>query len=141
MNWKREVSLKAVALALGAAATALTSATAMAQRQKQQEQQQQRLAETPAPAGAGGPGRYALLREENKDSGCLVNLQQSGRAQLGPGCMDQGLVVFDPTGWSSGRNSLILRGRKGHRVTFMYRPDGTWLRDPPDKRPLALRKY
>lgn len=140
MKSKRELSLSAIALVLGAATIALTSATAMAQRQKQQEQQQ-RLPETPAPAGAGGPGRYALLREENKDSGCLVNLQQSGRAQLGPGCMDQGLVVFDPTGWSSGRNSLILRGRKGHRVTFMYRPDGTWLRDPPDKRPLALRKY
>ena len=141
MNWIDRVSLKAAALILGAAVSALTAGTALAQRQKQQQQQQSKLPETPAPAGAGGPGRYALLREENKDSGCLVNLQQSGRAQLGPGCMDQGLVVFDPVGWSAGRNSLILRARKGHRVTFMYRPDGTWLRDPPDKRPLALRKY
>ena len=113
----------------------------VAQRKKTQQPQAQPRAETPAPASAGGPGRYAVLREENKDSGCLINLQQSGRAQLGPGCKDQGVVVFDPIGWSSARNALVLRARKGHRITFVYQPDGTFLRDPADKRPLAIRKH
>ena len=112
------------------------------QTQLVQRQQQQRQPSGPeAPASAGGSGRYALLREEGKDSGCLVNLMQSGRAQLGPGCRDQGLVVFDPVGWSTGRNMIILRARKGHRVNFVYNADGTWHRDPPDQRPLSLRKY
>ena len=106
-----------------------------------QAQRPQRPPAAEAPAAAGGPSRYALLREENKDSGCLVNLLAGGRAQLGPGCKDQGLVVFDPIGWSSGRNAIVLRARKGHRVNFVYKPDGTWLREPEDKRPLALRKY
>lgn len=126
----------------GAALAALAlAAPAEAQSKKQRQQQPTHHAGPDAPAGAGGPGRYAMLREDNKDSGCLVNLQQSGRAQLGPGCMDQGLVVFDPVGWSATRNTIVLRARKGHRITFVYKPDGVWLRDPPDKRPLAMRKY
>ncbi len=106
--------------------------------QAQIQRQRQPAQESAAGAGAG---RYALLREENKDSGCLVNLLPGGRAQLGPGCKDQGLVVFDPIGWSTGRNSIILRARKGHRVNFILKTDGTWLREPADKRPLALRKF
>lgn len=136
MDLNLEVSQTAIAGLLSLAMVAVDANAALAQRQ-----QPPRQAETIAPAGAGGPGRYALLREEGKDSGCLVNLMQNGRAQLGPGCRDQGLVIFDPVGWSAGRNSIVLRARKGHRVNFVYKPDGTWLRDPPDKRPLALRKY
>ena len=82
-----------------------------------------------------------MLREEQKDSGCLVNLQQGGRAQLGPGCMDQGILVFDPIAWSMGRNAIVLRARKGHSLNFVYKPDGVWLREPADKRPLGLRKH
>ena len=103
--------------------------------------QAQRRPAAQEPVGNASAGRYALLREENKDSGCLVNLLPGGRAQLGPGCKDQGIAVFDPVGWSTGRKSIILRARKGHRVDFVHKPDGTWLREPPDKRPLALRKY
>lgn len=128
-------------LAGGAMAAFAASGPALGQSKSQARQQPGQHAGADAPAGAGGPGRYAMLREENKDTGCLVNLQQSGRAQLGPGCMDQGLVVFDPIGWSATRNTIVLRARKGHRISFVYKPDGVWLRDPPDKRPLSLRKY
>ena len=103
--------------------------------------QAQRRPGAQEPASTASAGRYAMLREENKDSGCLVNLLPGGRAQLGPGCKDQGIAVFDPIGWGAGRNSIVLRARKGHRVEFVHKSDGTWLREPADKRPLGLRKY
>ena len=93
------------------------------------------------PASATGAGRYALLREEGKESGCLVNLIAGGRAQLGPGCKDHGIAVFDPVNWNAGRNSITLRARAGHRVNFVYKADGSFQREPPDKRALGLRKY
>lgn len=101
----------------------------LAQRKQQQQQ-----------SGGNLAGRYAILREENKDSGCLLILNAGGRAQLGPGCRDQGLVVFDPTGWAAGRNAIILRARKGHRITLNLR-DGLYVREPAEKRPFVLRKF
>ena len=101
----------------------------LAQRQQQQQ-----------PSGSNLAGRYAILREENKDSGCLLILNAGGRAQLGPGCRDQGLVVFDPIGWAAGRNAIILRARKGHRITLNQR-DGLYIREPAEKRPFVLRKF
>lgn len=91
-------------------------------------------------SGGNLAGRYAILREENKDSGCLLILNAGGRAQLGPGCRDQGLVVFDPIGWAAGRNAIILRARKGHRITLNLR-DGLYVREPAEKRPFVLRKF
>jgi len=105
--------------------------------------EQIRLAQSkrkPESTGGNLAGRYAILREENKDSGCLLILNPGGRAQLGPGCRDQGLVVFDPTGWASGRNAIILRARKGHRITLNLR-DGLYVREPAEKRPFVLRKF
>lgn len=136
-EWTNARKAKAVAALLALFSGSLIADSAMAQRQPRQAPP----SGAEAPAGAGGAGRYAVLREENKDTGCLVNLLASGRAQLGPGCKDQGVVVFDPIGWSGARNSIVLRARKGHRINFVYKPDGVWLREPADKRPLALRKY
>lgn len=92
--------------------------------------------------GAGAfAGRYGILREKNRDVGCLLTLSNSGRAQLGPGCSDHGFVVFDPTRWQASGGKIILRARKGHRISFSRQADGTWRRDPAAKVPLGLKKY
>ncbi len=107
---------------------------------------------TAAPAAAAVPranvnaaGRYAPLRE-GKDTGCMITLDANARgpggaskAQLAPACRDQGLVIFDPVGWQMDRGRLALTARKGHRVLFDRQPDGIWLRDPKEGKPLSLR--
>jgi hypothetical protein len=85
------------------------------------------------------PGRYAPLREGNKDTGCMITLEASRKAQLAPACRDQGLVVFDPVNWQMERGRLGLTARKGHKAWFDRQPDGTWLRDPKEGKTLILR--
>jgi hypothetical protein len=100
---------------------------------------------TPAPAPAAArpgnepPGRYAPLREGNKDTGCMITLEASRKAQLAPACRDQGLVVFDPINWQMERGRLGLTARKGHKAWFDRQTDGTWLRDPKEGKTLILR--
>lgn len=96
---------------------------------------------TPAAARAANdpPGRYAPLREGNKDTGCMITLEASRKAQLAPACRDQGLVVFDPVNWQIERGRLGLTARKGHKAWFDRQPDGTWLRDPKEGKTLILR--
>ena len=106
---------------------------------------------TPAPAQAPAatptatratndpPGRYAPLREGNKDTGCMITLEASRKAQLAPACRDQGLVVFDPVNWQMERGRLGLTARKGHKAWFDRQSDGTWLRDPKEGKTLILR--
>lgn len=103
----------------------------LAQNSKRQKQES---------SGGNFAGRYAILREENKDSGCLLSLNAGGRAVLGPGCRDHGLVVFDPTAWTTARGNIILRARKGHRVTFVPK-DGLYVREPAASKPFVLRKF
>ncbi|MEN9708076.1 MAG: hypothetical protein RIQ68_484 [Pseudomonadota bacterium] len=85
------------------------------------------------------PGRYAPLREGNKDTGCMITLEASRKAQLAPACRDQGLVVFDPINWQMDRGRLGLTARKGHKAWFDRQSDGTWLRDPKEGKTLILR--
>lgn len=85
------------------------------------------------------PGRYAPLREGNKDTGCMITLEASRKAQLAPACRDQGLVVFDPINWQMERGRLGLTARKGHKAWFDRQSDGTWLRDPKEGKTLILR--
>ena len=85
------------------------------------------------------PARYAPLREGNKDTGCMITLEASRKAQLAPACRDQGLVVFDPVNWQMERGRLGLTARKGHKAWFDRQPDGTWLRDPKEGKTLILR--
>lgn len=93
-------------------------------------------------------GRYAILRDGNKDTLCMLTLESSARgprgtlkAQLAPACRDQGVVVFEPMGWQLERNKLVLTARKGHKATFELTADGSWQKDPKEGgRPLGFRK-
>lgn len=87
------------------------------------------------------PGRYAILRTKNKDAGCLLSLNRSGRAQVGPGCQDHGVQIFDPVRWSLRSGQIVLQARKGHRISFSRKTDGTWQRSPAGKKSLGMRKY
>ena len=93
-------------------------------------------------------GRYAILRDGNKDTLCMLTLESSARgprgtlkAQLAPACRDQGVVVFEPMGWQLERNKLVLTARKGHKATFELTADGSWQKDPKEGgKPLGFRK-
>ena len=63
------------------------------------------------PAATRGPtnaadviGRYAVLRS-GKDTGCMLTLS-AGSALLAPACRDNGIVIFDPKGWSLSQRRL-----------------------------------
>jgi hypothetical protein len=115
---------------------------------------QARPAGVPAPAGVAPsrqliPGRYAVLREDGKDTGCMVTLEDkpgrgprgSLRAFLAPACRDQGLVIYDPVGWSLNGGKLTLYARKGHGTNFLVTPDGGWTKDPSEGgKPLGLKR-
>lgn len=87
------------------------------------------------------PGRYAVLREGGRDTGCMVTLNVGGKAFLSPACRDQGIVIFDPMGWQLSGARLILRARKGHTAQLDLQPDGSWLKDSKDAKSLALKKF
>jgi hypothetical protein len=93
------------------------------------------------------PGRYSILREGPKDTGCMLTLDDKARgpkgslrAVLSPACRDQGIVIFDPTGWSVERSRLVLTARKGHQAHFDHQSDGSWTKDPKDGKGLILKK-
>jgi len=90
------------------------------------------------------PGRYAVLRENGRDTGCMVTLMEQGRgrgqyrAQLAPACRDQGIVIFDPLGWALDRGQLVLTARKGHKLHLEHQPDGAWMKT--DAKPIGLKR-
>jgi hypothetical protein len=95
-----------------------------------------------APARAAETaGRYAVLRADDKDTGCMITLQGSsgGKAQLAPACRDNGIVIFDPVAWSLDHGKLVLKARKGHKTELVRDQYGLWRRDPKDGKALALR--
>jgi hypothetical protein len=90
-------------------------------------------------------GRYSILRAEDRDTGCMLTLDDKTRgrggykAQLAPACRDNGLVVFDPVAWSIDRaGRLALTARKGHKAHFDLQ-DGIWRRDPKEGKELSLK--
>lgn len=91
-------------------------------------------------------GRYTVLRADDKDTGCMVTLDDRARgpggykAQLAPACRDNGLVVFDPVGWSIERGRLALTARKGHKAHFDLQADGIWRRDDKEGKALSLKR-
>jgi hypothetical protein len=93
-----------------------------------------------APRPGDVAGRYAVLREAGRDTGCMVTLDASGKAFLAPACRDQGIVIFDPTAWRLAGGRLALVARKGHSAQFDLQPDGTWLKDAKDAKSLSLKK-
>jgi hypothetical protein len=89
-------------------------------------------------------GRYAVLRAEDKDTGCMLTLEQRPaaggfKAQLAPACRDNGLVVFDPVAWSLDHGRLSLVARKGHKAHFDRESGGIWRRDAKEGKALSLR--
>ena len=64
---------------------------------------------------ADAAGRYAVMRED-KDTGCMLTLDLRARgpggnkALLAPACRDNGIVVFDPVGWTLDRDRLVQMG-------------------------------
>lgn len=105
----------------------------------------------PAAPVSGKPadmaGRYAVLREEGKETGCMISLDEKAKgpkgtlkALLAPACRDQGIVIFDPVGWSLVAGRLSLTAKKGHQAHFDRQADGTWAKDAKEGKALALRK-
>ncbi|PNG26704.1 protease inhibitor Inh/omp19 family protein [Methylocella silvestris] len=115
-------------------------------------------AATPAPASAANPaatrpgaaktaprlgeipGRYAVLRDGGRDTGCMVTLDASTKAFLAPACRDQGIVTFDPVGWRLAGSRLVLVARKGHTTQLDLQPDGTFVKDAALGKNLGLKK-
>lgn len=102
-------------------------------------------AKAPAVDAAEVTGRYAVMREKH-DTGCMLTLDRTrgksgDRAQLAPGCRDQGIVIFDPTGWQLAHGALVLTARAGHKTRLDQTGDGTWSKDPKEGgKPLGLKK-
>ncbi len=101
-----------------------------------------------APARAEPPreaaGRYGVWRAEDKDTGCMLTLETRAgpgghKAQLAPACRDNGMVIFDPVGWSLDRGRLVLTARKGHKAHFERRDGGVWSRDAKEGKALMLK--
>ncbi len=99
-----------------------------------------------AAAPTDAAGRYSILRDGGKDTGCMLTLDNRvkgpGRekASLAPGCRDQGIVIFDPAGWQIVNGRLVLTARKGHKTYLDAQPDGTWKKDPKEGKSLTLKK-
>ena len=103
-----------------------------------------RAAATPAVRVGDVAGRYAVLRDEGRDTGCMVTLFETARgrgtyrALLAPACRDQGIVIFDPQAWTIDHGKLSLTARKGHKLLLEPAGEGLWWFK--DKRNLGLRK-
>ncbi|MEA2838719.1 MAG: hypothetical protein QOF41_49 [Methylobacteriaceae bacterium] len=106
---------------------------------------------TPGAASSAKPdeiaGRYSVLREGGKDTGCMLTLDAKARglkggnkALLAPACRDQGIIIFDPVGWTIEKGRLKLTARKGHHALFEQKGDGTWEKDPKEGKALGLKK-
>jgi Protease inhibitor Inh len=104
--------------------------------------------ESPATAipAADMAGRYSILRDGGKDTGCMLTLDSQAKgpggkkASLAPGCRDQGIVIFDPVGWQILNGRLLLTARKGHKTDLDLQPDGSWKKDPKEGKSLILKK-
>jgi len=102
--------------------------------------------DVPAATISGAAGRYSILRDGGKDTGCMLTLDNQQKAPggkkafLAPGCRDQGIVIFDPAGWQMVNGRLVLTARKGHKTELDVQPDGTWKKDPKEGKSLTLKK-
>jgi Protease inhibitor Inh len=102
--------------------------------------------DVPVATVSGAGGRYSILRDGGKDTGCMLTLDNQlkapggKKASLAPGCRDQGIVIFDPSGWQIVNGRLVLTARKGHKTELDQQPDGTWKKDPKEGKSLTLKK-
>lgn len=97
-----------------------------------------------APAADSLPGRYAVMRQANREA-CRITLSagadSSGRAPAAfdGTCGDTGLTIFDPAGWRYAAGRLSLIARRGHSVELVFE-NGQWRKDPAVGAPLLMRK-
>lgn len=95
-----------------------------------------------APAADGLPGRYVMMRQQNREA-CRLALGTgpAGRATaaIEGTCQDTGFLIFDPAGWRYEAGRLTLIARKGHSVDLVFE-GGLWRKDPAVGATLMLRK-
>ncbi|PZO01056.1 MAG: hypothetical protein DCF30_08255 [Hyphomicrobiales bacterium] len=95
-----------------------------------------------APAADTLPGRYTLMRQQNREACRLVlspGPQPDAPAAFEGPCTDTGLTIFDPVGWRYSAGRLSLVARKGHSVDLVFE-NGQWRKDPAVGAPLLLRR-
>lgn len=96
-----------------------------------------------APAAASLPGRYVLMRQQNREACRLVLTPPPADGQaiaaFEGACQDTGLTIFDPAGWRYAQGRLTLVARRGHGVELIFE-NGQWRKDPAVGAPLLMRK-
>ncbi|MFJ5368737.1 AprI/Inh family metalloprotease inhibitor [Bosea sp. CER48] len=96
-----------------------------------------------APAPETLPGRYVLMRQQNREACRLVlsppPASGPGTAAFEGSCQDTGLTIFDPTGWRYAGGRLTLVARRGHGTDLVFE-NGQWRKDPPVGAPLLMRR-
>lgn len=96
-----------------------------------------------APSPASLPGRYVLMRQQNREA-CRLVLSPASADGRQPAafeglCPDTGLTIFDPTGWRYAAGRLTLVARRGHGTDLVFE-NGQWRKDPAIGAPLLMRK-
>lgn len=96
-----------------------------------------------APATATLPGRYILMRQQNREACRLVLSPAAAGGQAAAAfegaCSDTGLTIFDPASWRYAEGRLTLVARRGHGVELIFE-NGQWRKDPAVGAPLLMRK-
>lgn len=96
-----------------------------------------------APTADTLPGRYILMRQQNREA-CRLVLSPASADGRQPAafeglCPDTGLTIFDPAGWRYAGGRLTLIARKGHGTDLVFE-NGQWRKDPAVGAPLLMRK-
>jgi hypothetical protein len=96
-----------------------------------------------APAPASLPGRYVLMRQQNREA-CRLLLSPAAADGRQPAafegmCPDTGLTIFDPVAWRYAGGRLTLVARRGHGTDLVFE-NGQWRKDPAVGAPLLMRK-
>ncbi len=96
-----------------------------------------------APSPASVPGRYVLMRQQNREA-CRLLLSPTAADGRQPAafeglCPDTGLTIFDPVGWRYAGGRLTLVARRGHGTDLVFE-NGQWRKDPAVGAPLLMRK-
>ncbi|WP_198302286.1 AprI/Inh family metalloprotease inhibitor [Bosea sp. AS-1] len=100
-----------------------------------------------APAPGDLPGRYQLMRQQNREACRLLLSPPTTGQDAGQGaaaafegrCQDTGLTIFDPVSWRYASGRLSLVARRGHSVELIFE-NGQWRKDPAVGAPLLMRK-
>lgn len=96
-----------------------------------------------APPADTLPGRYVLMRQQNREA-CRIVLSPASADGRQPAafeglCPDTGLTIFDPVGWRYAGGRLTLVARRGHGTDLVFE-NGQWRKDPAVGAPLLMRK-